>query len=112
MPVVPPPALAVTVASAVVERVVVAFPNASVRDVVTAREPFVVENATGTEHLPDLDKWRELARMPVGEPVRPVHIAGPGSGNRAGAPTLIVSVLVAPPEHRGHRGDTGPAARR
>ena len=27
---------------------------------------------------------RELARLPVGEPVRPVHIAGPGPGHRAG----------------------------
>ncbi len=27
---------------------------------------------------------RELARLPVGEPVRPVNIAGPGAGNRGG----------------------------
>ena len=27
---------------------------------------------------------RELARMPIGEPVRPVNIAGPASGNRGG----------------------------
>jgi ATP-dependent RNA helicase DeaD len=27
---------------------------------------------------------RELARLPVGEPVRPVHLAGPGPGNRGG----------------------------
>jgi len=29
---------------------------------------------------------RELARMPVGEPVRPVHIPASGAGNRAGGP--------------------------
>ena len=28
---------------------------------------------------------RELARLPVGEPVRPVHIAGPSPGHRAGS---------------------------
>ena len=43
---------------------------------------------------------RELARLPVGEPVRPVHVAGPGPGGRAGG-----QQGHGPPARRGTHGD-------
>ena len=43
---------------------------------------------------------RELGRLPVGEPVRPIHIAGPGAGDRGGGYRD-----QGPPGRKGSHGD-------
>ncbi len=96
-----PPAVAVTVAAAVVSRSVVAIPRSFVMAVVGLSEPAVVEKLTGTPRRP-LPCWSATrAEIVVCPPVAPsaCGLAVTVMSAAPAAPMFTLRVLVAAPEN-------------